>query len=166
MGLPIGHECPEEKAARGEDGPGVVLDGEELGLFVLQDDKLTADGELAPSAVPIADLLEPEREGLSVGRLRYLTREELHVLIEGYVRRNSANRFRGGGVTLTGGVRGLRGPDGRRCFCVVDDPREGYRSHALVRLADRAAYGKGTVRRVRRLLMDLLEFRPATAFPV
>lgn len=160
----MGLECPEEATARSEVGPGRVLDEEELGRFIYRDDHLTSDGQLTPTAVPTNDLLDPQREGLSVGRLLHLRADEIRRLITEREQRDPANRFRGCGVIVTENVRNLRTRDGQRELCVVDDARGGFDAHALVRLANPDAYGRASVRRVRKRLLDLLVFRPADAF--
>ena len=154
MGQPTERECPEEAVARVPDGPGVVLDGEQIVRLVLRDEHWTADG-LTPAALPTSDLLEPEREGLSVNRLSHMTHEELNCIVGGYEKRDPRNKLCGCGVMSTSGVRELRA-DGLRVFCVVDDPRDGIDSHALVRLAGQARYSRGSVKRLRRRLIDLL----------
>ena len=155
MGQPTERECPEEAVARVPDGPGVVLDGEQIVRLVLRDEHWTADGCLTPAALPTSDLLEPEREGLSVNRLSHMTHEELDRIVGGYEKRDPRNKLCGCGVVSASGVRKLRA-DGLRVFCVVDDPRDGIDSHALVRLAGQARYSKGSVKRLRRRLIDLL----------
>ena len=157
------HECPEETTARSTGGPGPVLDQEEVARLLYRDDHLTADGRLTPAALPTSDLLEPEREGLSVGRLVHLTAHDIRRLVAERERRAPANRFSGGGVAMTADVRNLRTRDGQRELCVVDDPREGFDAHALVRLANPGAYNRGSVRRLRERLIDLFSLRPARA---
>ena len=157
MGQPTERECPEEAVARVSDGPGVVLDGEQIVRLVLREEHWTADGQLTPTALPTSDLLEPDREGLSVNRLSHMTREELNRIVGGYEKRDACNRLCGCGTVQVSGVRDLRA-DGLRLFCVVDDPQDGIESHALVRLADQAKYTRGSVRRLRKLLIDLLTF--------
>ena len=163
MGQPIERECPEEAAAQVPNGPGVVLDGERIVRLVLRDEHLLADGRLAPSAVPTDDLLVPNRKGLSVSRLPHLTHEELNHIIIGEYKNRDERKLHGCGVVLTSGVRGLRDCDGRRIFCVVDDPRDRNESHALIRLADQARYNRGSVRRARKRLMDLMTLCTAEA---
>ena len=157
-------ECPEEKTARSCLSPGPVLDNEELGRFLYRDDHLTTDGLVAPAALPTTDLLDPSREGLSLGRLLYLTAQDIRRRAAEYEGRHSANRFSGLGVVPTARVRKLLTPHGRRELCVVDDARPEFRAHALVQLADRTAYNKASVRRLRRRLLDLVAFRPPRAF--
>ena len=158
------HECPEEAAARSMGGPGPVLDDEELCRFLYRDDHLSADGRLTPAALPTSDLLDPQREGLSVGRLAYLTAYDVGRMVSAREQRASANQFSGGGVAATADFRSLRTRDGRRELCVVDDARDGFNAHALLRLANPAAYNKASVRRLRERLINLFSFRPARAF--
>ena len=157
-------ECPEEKTARSCLSPGPVLDHEELGRFLYRDDHLTTDGLVAPAALPTTDLLDLSREGLSLGRLFHLTAQDIRRRAAEYEGRHSANRFSGFGVVLTARVRHLLTPHGQRELCVVDDARRGFRAHALVQLADRNAYNRASVRRLRRRLLELVAFRPAQAF--
>ena len=157
------HECPEEETARTCVGPGPVLDEEELGRFLYRDDHLTTDGLLAPAALPTSDLLDPSREGLSVGRLFHLTAQDISRLAAEYEGRRSVNSFSGCGVVLTASVGELLTHHGRRELCVVDDARDGFTAHALVRLADRSAYDRGSVRRLRRRLIELFTLRPSGA---
>ena len=154
----MGRDCPDEATARSVGGPGRVLDGEELGRFVFRDDHLTEDGRLTPAALPTSDLLDPQREGLSVGRLIHLTACDIRRLAAAHVHRAPTNRFRGFGVVATADVRNLRTQDGRRELCVVDDARPEFTAHALVQLANPGAYRKSSVRRLRRRLLDLLAF--------
>ena len=155
------HECPEEAAARSPNSPGAVLDEEPIARLVIQEDHWGPDHRcLAPSAVPTRDLLKAEREGLSVGRLDHLTRGELNQIVSGYKARNPGNELRGCGVAQASRVRGLR-TDGLRDFCIVDDPRDGINSHALVRLANRAEHNQASVRKLRKSLIEL--FAPHSA---
>ena len=162
-GASMGRDCPDEATARSVGSPGRVLDGEELGRFVYRDDHLTEDG-LAPAALPTSDLLDPQREGLSVGRLVHLTAYDIRRLAAALEHKAQTNRFRGFGVVATADVRNLRTHDGRRELCVVDDARPEFTAHALVQLANPGAYCKSSVRRLRRRLLDLLAFRPARSF--
>lgn len=157
-------ECPEEKTARSSLSPGPVLDWEELGRFLYRDDHLTPDGDVAPAALPTTDLLDPSREGLSLGRLFHLTAQDIRCLGAEYEGRHPANKFYGFGVVLTASVRQLLTKHGRRALCVVDDARDEFPAHALVRLADRGAYNRGSVRRLRSQLLDLLTVRRAELF--
>ena len=154
-------DCAEEQTAHGCGGPGPVLDHEELGRFLYRPDHLTTAGRVAPAALPTTDLLDSTREGLSVGRLLHLPPQGIRRLAAKYEGRHSANTFLGFGVVLTASVRQLLTDHGRRELCVVDDPREGFPAHALVRLADRSVYTQGSVRRLRSRLIDLFTFRPA-----
>ena len=154
-------DCPEEMTARSCVGPGPVLGHEELGRFLYRPDHLAPDGLLAPAALPTRDLLEPTREGLSVGRLLHLTPQDIRSLAAQYEERDSANTLFGFGVVLTASVRELLADHGRRELCVVDDPRDGFPAHALLRLADRAAHTQGSVRRLRSRLIALFAFRSA-----
>ena len=162
-GLSGGRECPEETAAQSVSGPGPVLDGEELGRFIYRDDHLMADGHLSPAALPTSDLLDPQRAGLSVGRLGHLTAHDIRLLVAEREQKAPTSRFGGCGVAVTVDLRNLRTRDGRRELCVVDDAVDGFSAHALVRLANPGAYGKGSVRRLRRRLLDLFRFRPSRA---
>ena len=153
-------ECPEEKTARSCLSSGPVLDHEELGRFLYRDDHLTTDGLVAPAALPTTDLLDLSREGLSLGRLFHLTAQDIRRRAAEYEGRHSANRFSGFGVVLTARVRHLLTPHGQRELCVVDDARRGFRAHALVQLADRNAYNRALVRRLRRRLLDWSLFDP------
>ena len=157
-------ECPEEKTARSSLSPGPVLDWEELGRFLYRDDHFTPDGDVAPAALPTTDLLDPSREGLSLGRLFHLTAQDIRCFGAEYEGRHPANRFYGLGVVLTASGRQLLTKHGRRELCVVDDARDGFPAHALVQLADRGAYNKSSVRRLRSRLLDLLTVRPAEFF--
>ena len=157
-------ECPEEKAARSSFSPGPVLDSEELGRFLYRDDHLTPDGDVAPAALPTTDLLDPSREGLSLGRLFHLTPQDIRRLGADYEGRHPANRFFGFGVVVTASVRRLLTEHGRRALCVVDDARDGFPAHTLVQLEDRGAYTQGKLRRLRHRLLDLIEVRPAEFF--
>ncbi len=158
-----GRECPEEMTAQSVNGPGLVLDEEELGRFLYRDDHLTADGHLVPAALPTSDLLDPQRACLSVGRLGHLTAHGICRLVAEREQKTPANRFGGCGVAVTADVRNLRTPDGRRELCVVDDAADGFNAHALVRLANPGAYRRGSVKRLRGRLLDLFSFRPARA---
>ena len=156
-------ECPEEAEAQAPCGPGRVSDGEELGRLLFRECYLTPDGFLAPAALPTADLIEPQRKGLSVARLAHLSDNELRRQIAVRERRNPKNRFIGMGIAMTSGVRSLRTADGRREVCVVDDPLKGYCSHALLRLANAGTYSPGSVRRIRERLIELFAFRSVPA---
>lgn len=164
VGSATERECLEEATPRLAGGPGSVLDDEELCQFLYRDDYLSADGRLTPAALPTSDLLDPQREGLSVGRLAYLTARDIRSLVAEREQRASANQFSGGGVAITADFRRLRTHDGRRELCVVDDARDGFNAHALLRLATPGAYNKASVRRMRERLINLFRFRPARAF--
>ena len=156
-------ECPEETAARSMGGPGPVLDHEELCRFLYRVDHLSADGRFTPAALPTRDLLDPQRERLSVGRLTYLTAQDVGRMVSEREQRTSANQFSGGGVAVTADFRRLRTHDGRRELCVVDDSRDGFNAHALLRLANATAYNRASVRRLRERLINLFNFCPASA---
>ena len=157
-------ECPEEKLAHSSLSPGPVLDCEQLGRFLYRNDHLTADGDVAPAALPITDLLDPSREGLSVGRLFHLTASDIRCLVADYEGRHPANTFYGFGVVLTARLRQLLSIHGRRALCVIDDAQDGFPAHALLQLSDRRAYDKGSVRRLRSRLLDLITVRRAELF--
>ena len=70
-----------------------MLDEEELGRFLYRDDHLTTDGLLAPAALPTSDLLDPSREGLSVGRLFHLTAQDISRLAAEYEGRRSVKQL-------------------------------------------------------------------------
>ena len=159
-----GRECPEEGSARSVGAPGPVLDEEELGRFVYRDDHVMADGLLTPAALPTSDLLDPRREGLSMGRLDHMANPDIQRVVAERERKTPANRFIGCGVAVTAQVRNLKTRDGRRELCVVDDARDEFDAHALMRLANPGGYGKGSVRRLRERLIDRFRFRPASAF--
>lgn len=157
-------ECPEEELARSSLSPGPVLDCEELGRFLYRHDHLTANGDVAPAALPVADLLDPSRDGLSFGRLSHLTASDIRSLGADYKARHPANTFHGFGVVLTARVRQLLTIHRRRELCVVDDAQDGFPAHALLQLSDRRAYNKGSVRRLRSRLLDLIAVRRADLF--
>ena len=154
-------ECPEETTVRSVGSPGPVLDEEELGRFLFRDDHLTADGDLTPAALPTSDLLDPQRAGISVGRLDHLNADDILGVVAARQRRTPTDKLHGCGVAVTAAVRCMRARDGRRELCVVDDALDGFEAHALVRLANPDAYTKGSVRRLRERLLDLFSFRPA-----
>ena len=144
-------------------GPGPVLDPETLGRFLYRTDQVTPDGVLTPAALPTADFLDPERRGTSVGRLVHMTVHDIRSVVAVQEQKASTNKFSGCGVLLTEAVRSLRTDDGRRELCIVDDAEEGFPAHALLRLANPGAYNKGSVRRLRKRLIDLFAFCPARA---
>ena len=145
--------------------PGPVLDHEELGRFLYRPDHLTPDGKVTPAALPVKELLEPEQKGLSLGRLLHLTAQDIRRKAAEYEARDRDNRFWGFGVVRAVRVRELRTTQGRRELCVVDDALPEFEAHALLQLADRGAYNKGSVRRVRRQLLKLTAFRPHQDYP-
>ena len=139
--------------------PGPVLDHEELGRFLYRPEHLTPDGKVTPAAFPTKELLEPDQKGLSLGRLHHLSAQDIRRRAAEYEARARANRFFGLGVVRAARVRELRTPQGRRELCVVDDALPEFVAHALLQLADRGAYDKGSVRRVRQQLLELTAFR-------
>ena len=61
-------ECVEENQQQSDHHAfGTVRDEERLARFVWRSDHLAADGELAPAAFPVQDLLEQNRGGLTKG---------------------------------------------------------------------------------------------------
>lgn len=157
-------ECADERAARSRGSPGRILDDEGLARFLYREEHVAPDGRLAPAAIPTSDLLEPQRECLSVARLQHLTAAGFRQLLADRQEKSTHNIFMGCGVALTADIRDLRSDDGRRELCVVDDAREGFAAHALLQLAHPEGYGRGSVRRLRKRLIDLLDLRSMREF--
>ena len=152
-------ECSEEKEQQSRHSPGTVGDEERLARFILRNDHLAEDGELAPAAFPTQDFLDHSRGSLSVGRLDHMTPNEIR-RPEALLGGDSGKTLKGMAVAETTGVRAIR-TDGARAFCVVDDGTPSFHAHAAIRLAHQRGMSRSSVRRVRHKLMRVFSFRPS-----
>ena len=145
-------ECPEEKRTQSAYSPGTVRDGEALARFIYRDDHIGDDGLLAPAALPVKDLLEPDRRGLSVARSQHMTMEELGARAGKLQSGTQVARY---GAAQAGAVRETTADDTSRAFCVVDAGERDFPAHALIRLDNPKVWTPSSVRRLRRALLRI-----------
>ena len=154
-------ECVEENQQQSDHHSfGTVRDEERLARFVWRSDHLAGDGELAPAAFPVQDLLEHSRGGLSVARLEHMTGEEVRRRVDALVDSTSAHRTKGLAVAEAKGIRAIR-KSGVRQLCVIDDGLPDFQAHAVTRLANHQSMSRSSVRRVRERLMHTFAFQPS-----
>ena len=127
-----------------------MQDDEALARFIYRDDHIGADGLLAPPALSVQDLLEPERRGLSVARSQHMTSDELIVRVKALQSDAQPARY---GKAQAAAVRAVTTAAVSRAFCVVDDGKSGFPAHALIRLDNPKAWTPSSVRRLRNRLL-------------
>lgn len=149
-------DCPEEREAQSNASDGRIEDLERLGRLVYRRDQITDTGLLASSALPVLDLRDPKRKGLSVLRLDSLDPLQRARVHSAFSKRSSPVHMRLF-VASVGEVRKIRCGDGRQVFCVVDDAIEDVDAHALIRLDRPHEMTKGEVREVRKELLGLFQ---------
>lgn len=155
--------CPGESKQQSVHSPGVVRDGERLCRVVHQVEAVVRSG-LGPAAFPVKDLCQPERRGISVIRINGMTASECRRLVRTAFNRPAAWTWLGTGTATCGRVRNIR-HEGARAFCVVDDGRPGFETHALIRLRDPKTR-RSLARRLRASLLDAFQYLPGDdAFP-
>ena len=152
-----GSECPEEREAQSSASGGPVVDSETLCRFVHHRLHLDKRGLLDPRAVPLQDLTQPARGGMSVTRLEQSSPEEFERVARDFNRRSVDFPVRCF-VTGTRAVRSMKSEDRSRIFCVIDAATPDNDAHALIRF-DRAHPQKSSARRYRDQLLEA--FRPA-----
>lgn len=154
-------ECIEERHQQSLHSPGIIGDEENLARFVSRSEHIGPDGELAPTAFPTQDFLEPHRGGLSLARLRHMSGEEVRQRAEASAGGTIDRPIKDMAVAETRAIRAIRSK-GARLFCVVDDGQPNFRAHAAARLADHQSANKSSVRRDRKLLMRAFVLQPVS----
>lgn len=114
---------------------------------------------LGPAAIPVSDLLSPERRGVSVFRIDKMTPKELDTTRAGFAGRSESVAIRCFAAP-TKSVREIRDEASARVFCVVDDETPESKFHALIRLSGTRAISHKTARRHRLALLNLFRHLP------
>lgn len=161
-----GSARPEEHQGRVAVSAGAVEDSEHLARFAYRPEHFkAASGDsdapstLGPAAIPVNDLLRPERRGVSVFRIDKMTPKELDTTRAGFSRRSEGVAVRCFAAS-TKSVREIRDDANARVFCVVDDETPESKFHALIRLAGTRAISHDIARRHRQTLLNLFRHLP------
>lgn len=115
-------------------------------------------GVLGPAAFPVKDLCDAERGGISVIRINTMTASECQSLVRTAFDRPAGWTWLGTGTSTCGRIRNIL-HEGGRAFCVVDDGKPGFETHALIRLQD-PRLARSTARRLRACLMEVFRYYP------
>ena len=163
-----GSAHPEERGEGAAVSAGAVDDSERLARFAHRPEHFDApsgstDAQfiLSPAAIPVIDLLRPERRGVSVFRMDKMTPKELDTTRARFARRSEGVAVRCFAAS-TKSVREIRDEASARVFCVVDDETPESKFHALIRLSGTRAISHETARRHRRALLDLFLHLPGS----
>ena len=149
--------CPAESKRQSVYSPGVVRDGERLCRVVHQLQAVVGSG-LGPAAFPVKDLCDAERAGISVIRINGMTASECQRLVRTAFDRPAGWTWLGTGTATCGRIRNIL-HDGARAFCVVDDGKPGFETHALIRLRDPKSR-RSLARRLRASLLSAFRYLP------
>lgn len=116
-------------------------------------------GGLGPAAFPVKDLCDPERGGISVIRIDTVTASECRRLVRTAFDRPAGWTWLGTGGATCRQIRNIL-HENVRAFCVVDDGKPGFETHALIRLQD-PRLRRSAARRLRAGLMEVFRYYPA-----
>jgi|688.fasta_scaffold553520_1 hypothetical protein len=128
--------------------PSVVQDDEILCRTYIHPTQVDADGSLAPSAVPLQDLTDPDRGGLSVYREKYCDKKNMQAAS---IARACADEA-GYASLLTKCARNIIHKN-ERAFVVIDTAKEEDNSHASIYLVI-TGIAKGEKKKLR---LDLIK---------
>ena len=133
----------------------MVRDEERLCRIVHQAEAIVGRG-LGPAAFPVKDLCDPERGGISVIRINGMMAPECRRLVRTAFDRPAGWTWLGTGAATCGRIRNIL-HEGARAFCVLDDGKPGFETHALIRLQDPKT-PRSLARRLRASLLHAFEY--------
>ena len=154
------YRIDDENESQSQYSPGIVQDEETLLRLGFSPEHMR-DGKIGPSAIAFEDLTA---RGMSVDREKYVRRQVISDKAEDMMNRGLDSRKEALVSTFScRDVRRLTDQNGRRAFVVIDTAIPENSAHASIYSA--YAQDRGQVRKIRKLLLELLQnYQPLNVY--